>query len=277
MNSKMMKIARYFGKKSIIRRSLRYRVFKILKSDFEFEVNFYGYNYSGNLNNFIDRSVFFFGAHEKEQLEFSKKFIKNGLVIDCGANTGSHSLFYSVFAEKVLAIEASKVKAEELQSRILLNKISNIILINCGVGSADNMLMPFYESQGDNEGVSSFVEDFSSQNSLSGKVLIRTLDSIIDELKISKINYIKIDVEGFDYEVLKGARNIIKRDLPIIQIEFFPRDHENLEEFLSKNPMYEAKNLIVNRPFFVFNRHRGKAIEFNPRVRSEVLLLPKIV
>jgi FkbM family methyltransferase len=275
MNSKVIKATRYVGHIRIIRRSLRYRLFNILKKDFAFEVNLYGYKYIGNLNNFIDRSIFFFGAHEKEQLDFSKNLIRNAQVVDCGANTGSHSLFYSAFAKNVLAIEASKIKTKELQNRISLNNINNVVLLNCGVGSSDNVSMPFYESQGDNEGVSSFVEDFSVQNSLSGNVLIRTLDSIINEQKIAKVNYIKIDVEGFDYEVLKGAENIIKRDEPVIQIEFSPRDHKKLEEFLSKYPMYEARNLIVNRPFFIFNRYRGKTIKFKPSLRSEVLLFPQ--
>ena len=275
MNSKIIKASRHVGHMRIIRRSIRYRIFCSLKINLTFGVNFYGYKYIGNLNNFIDRSVFFFGAHEKEQLEFSKNYIKNATVVDCGANTGSHSLFYAAFAKRVLAIEASNVKTKEMQNRISLNNINNITLLNCGVGSSDNVSLPFYESHGDNEAVSSFVEDFSTQNSSSGNVLIRTLDSIINEHKIAKVDYIKIDVEGFDYEVLKGAETTIRRDQPIIQIEFSPRDHNKLLEFLSQYPIYEARNLIVNRPFFIFNRYRGKTIKLNLSLRSEVLLLPK--
>lgn len=275
MISKIIKASRHVGRMRIIRRSIRYRIFCLLKINLTFEVNFYGYKYIGNLNNFIDRSVFFFGAHEKEQLEFSKNYIKNATVVDCGANTGSHSLFYAAFAKRVLAIEASNVKTKEMQNRISLNNINNITLLNCGVGSSDNVSLLFYESHGDNEAVSSFVEDFSTQNSSSGNVLIRTLDSIINEHKIAKIDYIKIDVEGFDYEVLKGAETTIRRDQPVIQIEFSPRDHNKLLEFLSQYPIYEARNLIVNRPFFIFNRYRGKTIKLNLSLRSEVLLLPK--
>lgn len=275
MNSRIIKATRFLGHLNIVRRSIRYRIFKILKMDFSFNVNFYGYKYIGNLNNFIDRSVFYFGAHEREHLEFSKPFVAEGTVIDCGANTGNHSLFYSAFAPKVLSIEASQVKAKELQERISLNQISNIILFNCGVGSCDNIFMPFYESQSDNSGVSSFVEGFSALNSFSDKVLIRTLDSIIDELQIGKVGFVKIDVEGFDYEVLKGAKKLIQRDLPIIQIEFSPRDFEKLLEFLNEFPMYSAKSLIVNRPILFFNRYRGKLITFDPSMRSEVFLFPE--
>jgi len=277
MNSKLIKATRYIGHMSFVRRSLRYRLFKILKMNFTFEVNYYGYKYVGKLNNFIDRNVFFFGAHEKEQLDFSKNYIRNATVVDCGANTGSHSLFYSAFAKNVLAIEASKIKTQEMQNRIKLNNINNITLLNCGVGSSNNVSMPFYESHGDNQGVSSFVEDFSTQNSWSGNLLIRTLDSIIDEQKIIKVDYIKIDVEGFDYEVLKGAENIIKRDKPVIQIEFSPRDQYKLLDFLSKYPKYESRSLIVNRSFFIFNRYRGKTVKFKPNLRSEVLLFPQKV
>jgi len=105
------------------------------------------------------------------------------MVIDCGANTGNHLLFYSVYAKNVLAIEASKLKTKEMQTNIVLNNINNITLLNCGVGSSDNVYLPSYESHGDNQGVGSFIENFSTQNSMSYKVLVRKLDQLSLNLK----------------------------------------------------------------------------------------------
>jgi hypothetical protein len=67
---------RWIGNLNFISRPLRFRVFKKLPTDLDFEVKFFGYKYTGNLNNFIDKSIFLFGAHERESLEFSKKFIR---------------------------------------------------------------------------------------------------------------------------------------------------------------------------------------------------------
>jgi tRNA G37 N-methylase Trm5 len=129
MNSIFIGLTRCLGNKNFIRRSIRLRIFQKIKSDFDFEVKFFGYRYSGNLNNFIDRSVFFFGAHEREQLEFSKKFIQNKIVLDCGANFGNHSLFYSQFAKSVISIEPDILALENLKLKIKLNKIKNIAKI----------------------------------------------------------------------------------------------------------------------------------------------------
>ena len=272
MNLFFTRFARYIGTKNFIRRSLRYRIFEKLTKNLDFEVKFYGYKYKGNLSNYIDRSVFFFGAHEREQINFSKKYINCGVVVDCGSNAGNHSLFYSAFGKKVISIEANPVLAEEFQGRIFSNNITNITLLNIGVGSSDGTVQPFYQSTGDNRGVSSFIENFSPQNSNKINVTIRTLDSILSEHKVIKVDFIKIDVEGLDYEVLKGANKIISTSAPVIQFEYLPRDKNKMLDFLIENPKYQAKTLIVNRPFFIFNRPQGKLVEFDTNLRSEVFL-----
>ena len=76
MNSLIVELTRCIGRMNFIRRSLRFRIFQKIKNDLDFEVRFYGYKYIGNMNNYIDRSVLFFGAHEREQLEFSKNLLK---------------------------------------------------------------------------------------------------------------------------------------------------------------------------------------------------------
>jgi FkbM family methyltransferase len=268
-------LARWVGHRNLIRRSLRFRVFEKIKNNFDFEVRFYGYKYKGNLNNFVDRSVFFFGAHEREQLEFSKKIIRNKLVVDCGANVGNHSLFYSRFAKFVISIDANILVLEELKLKIKLNKIKNITSFNFGVGSVNNIVMPFFRATGDNLGVSSFIENFSPQNLNPINVTLRTLDSILADSK-EPIGYIKIDVEGFDYEVLKGAYKTISIFAPVIQIEYIPRDKSKLMTFLKENPRYQPRTLIVNQPFFIFNRPRGKLVEFDSNLRGEVFLFPQV-
>lgn len=274
MNSLIIKLSRFIGNLNFIRRSIRFRIFNKLKQDYEFEVNYFNYKYEGNLNNYVDRSVFFFGAHEREQLVFSKRYINNSTIIDCGANTGSHSLFYSRYGKYVVSIEPNEDKILELKNRIYLNNISNITLLHCGVGSENNQSMPFYQATGDNEGISSFINNFSPENQYIKNVVIRTLDNIVGELRIFRVDFIKIDVEGFDYEVLKGSKETILRDRPIIQIEYHPRDLEKMNDFLSSNYNYTPKSLIVNRPFFVFNKNRGKLQTFDPKLRCEVFLFP---
>ena len=185
------------------------------------------------------------------------------------------SLFYSAFSQKVVSIEANPILALELKNRISMNTITNITLCNIGVGSRDLTQRPFYQATGDNKGLSSFVNNFHEQNRNILMVRIQTLDSILSELGVSHVDFIKIDVEGFDYETLEGAHNTISRCLPVIQIEYAPRDKSKMKTFLRENPRYLPRSLIVNRPFFVFNRPRGILVEWDPNFRSEVFLIPK--
>ena len=74
----------------------------------EFETNFFGLTYRGKLNAFIDWSVFFYGAYEKEILFLMRDLVKdkqNQIFIDVGAYVGHHSLFMSKFCSEVHAFE----------------------------------------------------------------------------------------------------------------------------------------------------------------------------
>ena len=102
------KAARLIGTARWIRWGIRYKIFTFLKPiDFEFAVPFYGRTYRGNLNNFIDRAVYFFGAYEREVMEYMGSLImSDSVVLDIGANVGHHSLFFSTKAKEVHAFEA---------------------------------------------------------------------------------------------------------------------------------------------------------------------------
>ena len=53
------------------------------------------------------------------------------------------------------------------------------------------------------------------------------------------------------------------------------RDKSKMLAFLRENPKYQAKTLIINRPFFIFNWPKGKLVEFDTKLRSEVFLFHK--
>ena len=135
------------------------------------------------------------------------------LFVDIGANLGHYSLLASgICKADVIAIEPIKSTVEKLKKNIELNNLSTkVSVLNYGVGDKNEMLY--------------FTTNKTSMNSVSieesahtVKVEVKVLDEI---LKNYKPTFIKIDVEGYEYHVLKGALNVLKNtSLKYLMVEF---------------------------------------------------------
>lgn len=133
----------------------------------------------------------------------------NSVYLDIGANVGLHSILYSKTAKEVHAFEPLRKNLEYFQKMVSINKIKNIKILPCAVL--------------DFEGLAKFEEGDSSATgkiSRNGKIEVNviTLDKYIKRSKISP-DIMKIDVEGAEVSVLKGARNLIKIFKPLIFLE----------------------------------------------------------
>ncbi len=140
----------------------------------------------------------------KVKSSFSPK--TNDVVIDIGAHLGEYSLAVAKNAEIVIAVEANPDTFKILQKNIELNKISNIIPINKAI--YDSTGYQNLQIFGDKSGMSSLVMNYEDKSD-SIKVKTETLDRLVDNLKLEKVDWIKIDVEGAEFNVLNGAKQTI--------------------------------------------------------------------
>ena len=113
--------------------------------DTEFEIDFDGRRYRGNLSDFIDRHIYFTGAYAPAELGFLDQAalaLRNTRAdvtfIDIGANCGQHSLFMSRRADRVIAFEPSAEAAGRLETNLALNGISNVALFRIALGDRDH-------------------------------------------------------------------------------------------------------------------------------------------
>ena len=154
--------------------------------------------------NRIDSTIAFSSRKsEKKELEWIEKQIqatKNSIFIDIGANIGYYSLMAAKFgAKKVLAVEPSPDLFKRLEENIALNNFGDTIHpIEVGLGDKEGTFDLNICSQ--SEGGSSMVGDTPADKTV--KIKVMTLKKVIEELKLTKIDVLKIDIEGMEDRVL---------------------------------------------------------------------------
>jgi FkbM family methyltransferase len=154
---------------------------------------------------------------EKFYLSFLKQFINpNKNVLDIGANIGVHSVIYSNYltSGKVYSFEPQKVVYDILLANLNKNKCHNVIPLNIGVSNSNTQLFMAvdYDSK-ENQGGFAICEKSEGVNGIT--IECRR----IDDHNISNVGYVKIDVEGHEYEALLGMKELMKRDKPFLFIE----------------------------------------------------------
>lgn len=143
-------------------------------------------------------------------------------VLDIGANIGRMSLLASRLVGpqgRVLAYEPSPVVVASLYKNIFFNRCENIAVRNYAVSDADGVLS-FHMPLDTNSGLGSF-RDIDTGDSLTIEVPIHQLDG--ESGLPEALRLMKIDTEGADIRVLRGAQALIRRCRPVIVMEFSPR------------------------------------------------------
>lgn len=178
----------------------------------------------------FETSVFYHKHSIKEA--FSKKTLqkmKQKDIIDAGGFIGDSAIiFEKEFTEKkVYTFEPTAKNFELLQKTLQLNHSQRIVPINQGLGSENAQLQMQYDTQY-NGGASYVMKDSSIEGTES--VAITTLDTFVEQNKL-EIGFIKVDIEGFEQEFLKGARKTIESQKPAMLLSIY----HNVSDFLILN------------------------------------------
>lgn len=249
-------------------------------SSTEFEAEFFGLKYKGNLNSFVDWSVYFYGAYEKEYLYFLRDLIKDSsgpVFIDVGANVGNHSMFMSQYCKEVYAFEPNPNVRKRLEEKIKINAKTNVHVHGFGLADKDADLQ-FFSPKGANQGTGSFVPEYS-QNNEAGLVLkVVNADKYLFELGLSKIDLIKIDVEGFERNVLTGLRDVMQKYRPKLTVEYSAttmKSFASLEELAGLLPAnYKIERIFSNATtWMIFNSPKCRLGHFDFKVPGGDLLM----
>jgi len=178
----------------------------------EYKRLFYSFFLYTNTDSTIFMNPWF---HEHDAVSFVLKILNPGDVfIDVGAHMGLYSLLAGLkvgTSGLVVAIEPNPLNALILRHNIKLNKLRNVHVIQKALGdSSEGVAELHFDIR--RTGFSKLIEDRKRTNrELTVKVQMTTLDEIVGELGIREIKAIKIDTEGYDFKVLRGAIKTIWR------------------------------------------------------------------
>jgi FkbM family methyltransferase len=143
-----------------------------------------------------------------------------GLVVDIGANMGAHTVPLAMELARqgrtMLALEPQPVIFQQLCANLAVNGLMNVLALPYACGSEPRVVTfsaPDYRREGNFGGVS-----MSAQGGISAVVTApcHTLDELVQQTPVALV---KIDVEGFELEVLKGAKSTIARCHPALYVE----------------------------------------------------------
>ncbi len=170
----------------------------------------------------VERALFLYGTYEEGTLRIMNHILRDGgTFIDIGANIGLMSLHAAKILSgrgKVLSFEPLLNTYDILVQNIELNNFGNIEAANIAIGST-NGTVDIFDNLAINRGSSSLIKPNHAES--CHKISIKRLDEYLAEHRINRnINCIKIDVEGWELEVLKGANTLLSgSDAPICIIE----------------------------------------------------------
>jgi len=151
---------------------------------------------------------------------FAPYITPGSVVIDVGANLGFTTLLFARMAGMTGAVhsfEPGNQMAGKLEAMVTANELQNVHVYRMGLGSQLAELELAIPEYSGNASLS-FPSHLSGKKVVIEKVRIERLDDAIGN-SLSRLDFLKIDTEGFEFEVLRGAEQTISRLKPVIYIE----------------------------------------------------------
>ena len=175
-----------------------------------------------NPSDSVEADLFWLGVKDMWETYHTKRMVKSGdVILDVGSNFGYYSVFISAYLKHhciVHAFEPNPPVFERLLTNICLNDLTGVVYAHrVALGDAKAMMSIRNKPCNSGSGSASLVFDGVDSN-----VEVITLDGFVQKHGLSRCDYIKVDIEGFEERFLRGARATISRFRPLLMIELCP-------------------------------------------------------
>jgi FkbM family methyltransferase len=216
---------------------------------------------------YVGRSFKEYGQFSQGELDLFIQFISAGaVVLDIGANIGAHTVPLAQLVGSggvVVAFEPQPVLHQILSANLVLNNIPNVLTYAMALGNCEGeCLIP--------------VLDYSAPGNFGGigMDMVEEGEAVpmgkLDDFHLDRVDFIKLDVEGFESKVLEGAAETIARCRPIMYIE---NDRpESSAELIQRLFDMGYRLWWHTPPLFSPDNFKGNANNVFPRIVSNNML-----
>ncbi len=176
-----------------------------------FEVEISGRSFGGVLDNYIEWVVYSTRSYfEYVYLNLLRTLVKGGVALDVGANVGNHSHAFSAIFDQVYAFEPFEPVADRLEEKA--SRLANVSVNRFALG-AQAATLRFTAPTTRNLGTGHIDPE--------GEITVEVVngDNFVKESVSEPVNFIKIDVEGHELEVLQGLSETISTHRPLVIFE----------------------------------------------------------
>ncbi|MCS7028057.1 MAG: FkbM family methyltransferase [Bacteroidia bacterium] len=180
------------------------------------KVNIEGLNFELDISDYMEW-LLYFGIRAEPREKLYELVRDKKIIFDIGANFGETALFFAKYAPsdaKIYVFEPESFCFRKLVHNLSLNAYNNIFAFNFGFGNENGKFYLASDTANNRGG-----NRIQLEANMPANIEIKRIDDFVEQEKIEKVDFIKIDVEGFEYHVLKGGENVIRRDKPTLFVE----------------------------------------------------------
>ncbi len=173
--------------------------------------------------------------NKKRDVKYGKyyNFNKDDVILELGAYIGYYAIGISELLSdqgKIIAVEASPDNFKILNKNISENKINNIIPLHKAIWNKKTEL-DFYLTENQKNSVNKYIVGDNE----SIKVSADTVDNIVKDLNLTKIDFVRIQLNGVEYEALQGMSNVLINKKPKLLIAVPYINDEIIKKFLESH------------------------------------------
>ena len=179
------------------------------------------------LNDHMQGFIFWRGGYSRDLAGLLDRILRPGMtVIDAGANVGEITLLAAKRVAPggtVIAFEPVREIADALRANLVANGFDHAVVRMIALSDAEGTL-PIYRAREPirdgsiNDGLASLYVGERDRVE-AGTIPVTTLDHQVAELGLTKVDVIKMDIEGAELPALRGAEAVLRRDRPVLIIE----------------------------------------------------------
>ena len=140
------------------------------------------------------------------------------VILDIGANIGCTAILFGELSKKVYAFEPSQTPFTFLDKNISSSGHKNVYPLNMGLGVEPGETTLTFAPSNRSGGFVSNQTQASAGHTIE-KIIIRQLDEVVTSMNLQHIDFIKIDVEGFEGHVLRGGKQTLSSNRPVVVLE----------------------------------------------------------